>query len=215
MAEYYGIEKAKQDNLPKKKESLLDKLKRCESVGVMRLKGYTLHEIAEDQGISPATAKAYADEYFLLVRETAEGDPDFMDRVQENTIRFLKEFEEIGKESWETVRIATDAGMVGARINALKLASEIAGQKARLLQLLGAKVDSSYVARMQRAEAVNQLLSSVIRDIVSECSHCRDEAQVRLAEAFSMMNDNESTLRAREYEEEAEDAELVEEDEEG
>lgn len=183
-------------------ESLFDKLARCEAVGIMALKGYTWTDIAEDQDISPATAKKYADEYYNIIRQSAMNDPDFMDRIQENTLRFLKEFEEIGKETWETVRISTDAGMVTARINALKLAKEVAETKARLLQLLGGKVDSGYIARMQRAENVNSVLSGVIRDIVSDCEHCRAEAQIRLQEAFAMMGNEGEAVEAEIIEDE-------------
>lgn len=205
--EFYGS-----NNKPeKRKESLIEKLQRVEAVGVLHLKGYSYLDIAEDQHISPATAKAYTDEYKEILKYQAEADPDFMDRVQENTLRFLKEFDEIGKETWETVRISTDAGMVTARVNALKLASEIAAQKARLLQLLGGKVDSSYVSRMQRAESVNQILSSIIAEIVSECDHCRSEAKIRLAEAFAIMRQEERALDAHSIESDVVEADIVDE----
>lgn len=201
--DYYSREFS---NLPDKRkpDSLIDKLERCQEVGLLFLKGYTYKDIAEKQEISPATAKKYVDEYMVMIRRQAEVDPDFMDRVQENTLRFLKEFDEISKEAWETVDIATDSGMVGARINALKLAAEIATQKARLLQLLGAKVDSSYVARMQRAETVNQILSNVIAEVVSDCEHCRDEARIRISEALAMMGDENAAINAQPFIEEAE-----------
>lgn len=203
MADYYSNSK----EVEKKRETLVDKLARCESVGLMYLKGYTWRDIAEDQGITPAYAKQLADEYVNLIRESANNDPDFMDRIQENTLRFLKEFEEISKEAWETVRISTDAGMVTARINALKLSKEVAETKARLLQLLGGKVDSGYIARMQRAENVNQLLSSVIREIVADCDHCRAEAHIRLQEAFAMMGNDERAIEAQIIEEEEDEHE--------
>lgn len=191
-------------NLPEtKRESILERAARCEEVGLMRLKGYTWQDIAEAKDISPRLAKQLADEYTQLIAESAQNDPDFMDRIQENTLRFLKEFEEISKEAWETVNIATDAGMVTARINALKLSKEVAETKARLLQLLGAKVDSGYMARMQRAENVNQILSNVIREIVADCDHCRAEAQIALREAFAVMGEQERALDARDIEESA------------
>lgn len=194
MTDYYSNTKPEPH-----KETLLDKLNRVETVGLMRLKGYTFKDIAEDQGMSPATAKAYYEEYVELLKNEVESNPDFMDKIQENTLRFLKEFDEITKEAWETVRIATDAGMVTARINALKLASENAAQKARLHQLLGGQVDSGYIARMQKAETVNQILSAILREIVAECDHCRPEAQIRLSEAFAIMGNDREALQIRPY----------------
>lgn len=206
--EYYGTQA---NNLPaERRETLIDKLERCEQAGVLRLKGYSWRDIAELMDISVAQAKSLADEYKSIIRQQAEDDPYFMDRLQENTLTFLREFEELSKEAWETVQIATDAGMVGARVNALKVAGEFASQRARLLQLLGGKVDSGYIARMQKAETVNQVLSGIIRDLIAECDHCRDEGLSRLSEAFALMGDDSSAANQRDF-----DYDLDEDDDDG
>ena len=46
-------------------------------------------------------------------------------------------------------------------------------------------------SRMQKAESVNQILSEVLRDVVSDCERCRDMARIKLAEAFSLMENTE------------------------
>lgn len=171
---------------------LSDEIRLVEEAGTLSIKGYNYSNIAELLSVSPYKAKKYVQEYFKLVRDQADEDPYFLERVQQNTIRFLYELDEISKEAWETVNVATDNGMVTARTQALKLALDVTVKKAQLHQLMGGtKSDSEYIARMQKAESVNQILSSVLRDVISDCERCRDMARIKLAEAFSLMdNDN-------------------------
>ena len=168
---------------------MLDELALIESAGEYTLKGYSYNNIAELLHITPYKAKTYVQEYYKIIQKQAEDDPYFLERIQENTIRFMKELDEISKEAWETVTIATDNSMVTARTQALRLALDVTTKKAQMLQLLGAKTstDADYVARLQKAERVNQMLSEVIRDVVSDCPRCSEMARVRLAEAFSMI----------------------------
>jgi hypothetical protein len=101
--------------------------------------------------------------------------------VQQNTIKFLAELDELSKEAWETVTIATENEMVTARIQALKLALEVTTKKAQLHQLMsgGKTADGDYIARMNKAESVNQLLSDILRDVVSDCPRCSEQARVQ------------------------------------
>jgi predicted transcriptional regulator len=171
---------------------LAEELHLVEEAGSLSIKGYNYSNIAEILEISPYKAKQYVQEYFRIIKNQAEEDPYFLERVQQNTIRFLNELDEISKEAWETVNVATDNGMVTARTQALKLALDVATKKAQLHQLMGGtKPDSEYIARMQKAESVNQILSEVLRDVVSDCERCRDMARIKLAEAFSLMDNAE------------------------
>ena len=165
-------------------------LERIEEVGILALKGYRDSEIAEVTGLNRRLVRDYRAEYFALLQGQADSDPHFLERIGLNTVKSLKELDEINKEAWETVQIATDNGMVTARVQALKLALEISTKKAQLHQLLSAGAkgnDAGYLERLQRAETVNNILSSVIREVVSDCDQCRERARMSLAQAFSMM----------------------------
>lgn len=172
---------------------LAEELRLVEEAGTLSIKGYNYSNIAELLDLTPYKAKQYVQEYFRIIKNEAEEDPYFLERVQQNTLRFLNELDEISKEAWETVNVATDNGMITARTQALKLALEVTTKKAQLHQLMGgSKPDSEYIARMQKAESVNQILSEVLRDVISDCERCRDMARVKLAEAFSLMDAAES-----------------------
>ena len=110
--------------------------------------------------------------------------------VQFNTIKALKEFDELSKEAWETINIATDHGMVAARIQAIKLAGELATKKAQLHKLMvGNNSDAEYIGRMQKAENVNQMLSRVLRDVISKFPEVADAVRRELSTAFEILEE--------------------------
>jgi hypothetical protein len=171
--------------------TLIDRLELVDEVGSYHIKGYTVPEIASTLDIEKSDVREYISEFKLILNRQAEDDPYFLERVQLNTIKALAEYDEIGKEAWETVSIATDHGMVSARIQALKLCGELAHKKAQLHQLMNNnQTDVEYVARMQRAESVNGLLSKIIRDVIAQYPDVRDKVQRDLADAFEILDDN-------------------------
>lgn len=175
---------------PVHERTLFDKLKDVEDAGLLHVKGYTYHEISSLMTIPLAEAKDLVNEYKKILTRQADEDPYFLERLQFNTIKALQEFDQISKEAWETVSIATDHGMVAARLQALKLASEVATKKAQLHKLMGAnQTDNDYIARMQKAENVNQILSKILRDVISKHPDIAEQVRRELAVAFEIMED--------------------------
>lgn len=184
-------------------KTILDKIKDIEQAGLLYVKGYSYHEISVLLSISTSAAKEYIGEYKKILERQADDDPYFLERIQFNTIKALQEFDQLSKEAWETVNIATDHGMVPARIQALKLCGEIASKKAQLHKLLGGNnSDSNYIQRMQKAENVNQILSKILRDVISKYPEIAEEVRRELAIAFDIMGRDDDI----------EDAEVVEDD---
>jgi hypothetical protein len=183
---------------PVKEKTILDKIKDIEKAGILHVKGYSYVDISSFLSISASEAKSYIEEYKKIVQKQADKDPYFLERIQFNTIKALQEFDEISKEAWETVSIATDHGMVAQRIQALKLASDIATKKAQLHKLLSAgnQADAEYISRMQKAESVNGILSRVLRDVISKYPEIADEVRKELALAFEIMEQQETTIDA-------------------
>lgn len=171
-----------------KEKTLLEKIKDVEDVGLLHVKGYTMHEIASLTTLGLNQVKEYIEEYKKILSKQADNDPYFLERVQFNTIKALQEFDQLSKEAWETINIATDHGMVPARIQAIKLAGELATKKAQLHKLLGGNnADAEYVGRMQKAENVNQILSKVLRDVISKHPEIAEAVRKELAVAFEIM----------------------------
>ena len=173
-------------------KSIIDKVRDVEETGLLHIKGYKNNEIASLLGINITEVKYNIEEYKKIINQQAEADPYFLERVQYNTIKALTEFDELSKEAWETISIATDHGMVSARIQAIKLAGELAKNKAQLHKLLGTQnSDGDYIARMQKAESVNGILSRVLRDVIAKFPEVADEVRKELAIAFEIMDEEE------------------------
>jgi predicted transcriptional regulator len=188
-----------------KKKSILDKIKDIEEVGLLHIKGYSKNEIAALMTLSVVDVKDYIEEYKIILNNKADEDPYFLERVQFNTIRALEEFDQLSKEAWETINIATDHGMVAARIQAIKLTGELATKKAQLHKLMGAgnQADTEYIQRMQKAENVNQILSKVLRDVISKHPIIAEEVRRELEIAFQIMGKEVITIESKElYDEE-------------
>ncbi|MEY2973533.1 MAG: hypothetical protein RI886_1310 [Pseudomonadota bacterium] len=174
---------------PIKNKSLIDKIKDVEQVGLLHVKGYSNREIGALMSLKPNEVKEYVEEYKTILNKTVDEDPYFLERVQFNTIKALQEFDQLSKEAWETITIATDNGMVAARIQAIKLAGEIASKKAQLHKLMGGnQADGEYIARMQKAENVNQILSKILRDVISKHPTIAEEVRKELEIAFEIMS---------------------------
>lgn len=170
-------------------ETLLEELKAVEEAGLLHVKGYNYAEISTLLSLSIEKTKGYIKEYKKILNRQAEDDPYFLEKLQFNTIKALQEFDQLSKEAWETINIATDHGMIPARIQAIKLAGELATKKAQLHKLLtGNTTDNHYIARMQKAENVNQVLSKVLRDVISLHPEIANEVRKELEIAFEIMN---------------------------
>lgn len=172
--------------------SIVNELDDIEEAGLMYIKGYKMSEISTVMNITAKKARKYVNDYKQVLHRRSEEDPYFLEKVQYNTLKALDEFDEVSKEAWETVAIATDHGMVSARVQALKLAMEVASKKAQLHHLLGGNnADAEYVARMQRAESVNQILSKILRETISKFPEIAEEVRNELALAFELMESSD------------------------
>jgi predicted transcriptional regulator len=174
--------------------TILDEVRDVQEAGLLHVKGYSNHEIASLLSIPINKAKNYVQQYKELVNQQAENDPYFLEKLQYNTLKALDEFDQISKEAWETVSIATDHGMVAQRIQALKLAGDIATKKAQLHKLMSGSnnADAEYIQRMQKAENVNQILSKILRDVISQHPEIAEEVRKELSLAFEIMNEEDT-----------------------
>jgi len=171
-------------------KGIISELKDIEDAGLLHIKGYSYTEIGSLLSVSTNKAKDYIKQYKEIIQQRADEDPYFLEKIQFNTVKALQEFDQIGKEAWETVNIATDHGMVALRIQALKLASDVASKKAQLHKLMGAtnSTDGDYIARMQKAENVNQILSKILRDVIAKHPAIAEEVRRELEVAFEIIN---------------------------
>lgn len=188
----------------------IEKFEKLEKVAELHLKGFNYSQISRELDITPAHAKHLVDEYKDFVRDRAQEDPDLLDRLVENTMEVLETMNMISKEAWETYEQAKEFEMIQQRNAGLKNLMDINERKAKLLNLMGGNADSGSTARLRRAEQVNDIVSSIIKEVIADCPNCRVEAQIKLQEAFSLMDKEESVAEPEELPQ-LEEAEVVEE----
>lgn len=195
--------------------TLVATIDNVEKVAELVNRGWKPGEIARHLNLKLPQVKKYISEYQEYLARRVEEDPEFLDRIQNNTLEALDRLDSLIKEAWETYDTAKAESLINQQINLLKVAGQFEQQRANLLQLMGAKIDGGMNARMQKAERVNEIVSSIIKEVVSQCDHCKVEVMPRLAEAFAMMNREEEAadMRPVNYEEDdIVDADVVEEE---
>lgn len=173
----------------------LEKAEIVQEVAELYLQGHSAAAIARMKGLSPGTVKNYVSEWERYIKEKAVTNPEMLDKVLENSIRFIESFNMMLSNAWEVHNEAKDAGAHATRLSALKIIQEITAQQARLHQLLGPRVDTNYLEKAKRAERVNELLSEILRGVVAECDRCYPLAWERLGEAFSIMDKDINSAR--------------------
>jgi len=171
--------------------SVLGDIERINEVGLLYVKGYRQKEISELLEIPKSQVGQLISEYEDLISYTVANDPALLNRFKINARKLLNELEELSKEAWESVSIATDNGQINARIQALKLASDINARKAQLLNLNdnSSKENREMVERAQKVEDTNRMLAAVIKEVIADCERCRGMARLRLEQAFASMSD--------------------------
>jgi len=165
----------------------VEKFEQVEAAWDLHLKGYKDSEIAARLGVSRTVVKNLIADGKKIVQDRIDEDPDFLSRVHENTIQAMDEIDLLLKEGWETLEYCKQQEMANQQVNAIKVIQGLVETKARLLSLLGSNVDGTNILQMRKLERVNEIVSSVIKEVVANCEHCRVEAQMRLAEAFRIM----------------------------
>lgn len=153
----------------------------------MHMQGMTNTDIARAKGISPSTVGTYIREWEVWIKDKSVENPELFDKVLENSLAFIENYNYLIKNAWEVHDEAKEAGVAATRLSALKLVQEMTAQKARFYQLLGPRVETNYLEKAKRAERVNEILSEILRDTIADCDRCYPLAWDKLRQAFSTM----------------------------
>lgn len=165
----------------------LDKAELIQEVAQLSMQGNTNADIARMKGISPGTVSTYIREWESWIKDKSSENPEMFDKVLENSLKFIENYDFMIKNAWEVHDDSKEAGVAATRLAALKLVQEMTAQKARFYQLLGPRVETNYLEKAKRAERVNEILSEILRDVISDCDRCYPLAWDKLRQAFSTM----------------------------
>ncbi len=122
-------------------------------------KGYSIAEVSRGMRVSYNTARRYREWYEDQLAEEAMRDPRLLDDVLKNTLRALKELDEIRTAAWADYE---NAAFAGSRAHFLRITLSAQEQRAKLFNLFGVKAE--YMAHVQRVAQVQQKLLTFLRD---------------------------------------------------
>jgi len=155
-------------------ENALEKADKVFEVAeLFHVKGMRQAAISKKLGLSDTTVKKYLDDYDAYIKDKALNNQDLFDKHIENTFKFLEEYDVMIREMWDVYDQAKDMSVVGTQLQAMDRIERLKNSQARLHQLFGQRVDTSYIERAKRAEKVNAMISGIIRTVVADCPRCR------------------------------------------
>jgi uncharacterized protein YjcR len=169
----------------------LEKSELITQAAQMYMKGMSYSKIGQKMGVSSQQAKQYVETWNDYVKDKAANDPDLLDRFLENVLSYKEKLNVITEEAWNIAELADEHGAMSTKIQALRLAKDLAEMEARAMQLMSNRMESGYIERMKRVERVNGILSSIIKEVISDCDKCSTEAYRRLEEMYRIMPETE------------------------
>lgn len=159
-----------------KELQLLDRIEQMNSVVELYLKGDNATSIARVTGIRRADVLGYIDEY----REIAKNDEETKSRAREALHSADEHINMIISRSWETVEQADTAGDIRTKASVLKNLADIEGKRVEMLQKAGMYDDAALGDELAEQEEKMQMLIAILKEVTSECEHCKVEVARRL-----------------------------------
>ena len=86
------------------------------------------------------------------------------------------------KEAWRTIDDADQAGDLRTKATAIKLVADIEGKRIEMLQKAGLLENNEVASMIAETEEKQEVLASILRDVVADCDKCRIEVRKRLSD---------------------------------
>jgi uncharacterized protein (DUF885 family) len=89
------------------------------------------------------------------------------------------------KEAWQTIDDADGAGDLRTKTTAIKLVSDIESKRIEMLQKAGFLENNEMASLIAETEEKQEVLASILREVVADCEKCRVEVRKRLSDYTS------------------------------
>lgn len=96
----------------------------------------------------------------------------------------------IGK-AYEVIDSADQGNNLGAKNNAIKLIADMEAKRIDMLQKSGMLENKEIAEELAESERKQEVLENILKDVVSNCDHCKKETMRRLA---TIANPNEAVV---------------------
>lgn len=121
-------------------------------------------------------------EYLNEWRGVVQSDRQVQMRAREALGAADQHYSMLIKEAWDIIEEATNVSNLAQRTAAVKLVADIQQKQIDMLQKAGVLENNEMAEKIIATEEKQQLLASIIKDVVSQCDHCKPKVMARLSE---------------------------------
>lgn len=160
-----------------KEIELADRYTEMNKVVELHLKGENPTAIARQLSMQRKDVMSYLNEF----KEIARNDDGLRDRSREIVHEFDQHQNLVVKRMWETVEQADMGNDFKTKGAILKNIADIEARRVDTLQKAGLLSDAGLADEMAEMEEKQEMLISILREVTSQCDHCKYEVAKRLA----------------------------------
>lgn len=162
--------------MPKELDTL-DRIEQMNTVVAAHLKGDNATAIARSTGMKRAQVIEYIDEWKLI----AQNNKAIQARATEALTGMDEHYNMIIRELWEVLEEADMNNDLKTKTTVLKNLADVEGKRVDLLQKAGL-IDSQHAGEeVIEMERKHEILIGILREVTSECPHCKVEVARRLS----------------------------------
>lgn len=121
-------------------------------------------------------------EYLNEWRGVVQSDRQVQMRAREALGAADQHYSMLIKEAWDIIEEATNTSNLPQRTAAVKLVADIQQKQIDMLQKAGVLENNEMAEKIIATEEKQQILASIIKDVVSQCEHCKPKVMARLSE---------------------------------
>lgn len=158
---------------------LADRWERINRVVEVFLKGTTnVSSIAKQTGFKRTEVQDYLNEW----RNVVHSDRLIQNRAREALAGADQHYSMLIEEAWDVVRQADQTQQLGQKTSGLKLIADVQQKQIDMLQKAGLIENNEIADQILETERKQELLVKILKEVVSDCDHCKKEVFSRLSE---------------------------------
>lgn len=158
---------------------LADRWERINKVVEIFLKGTTNPTfIAKQTGFKRTEVQEYLNEW----RSVIHSDRLIQNRAREALAGADQHYSMLIEEAWDVVKQSDQQGSLPQKTTALKLIADIQQKQIDMLQKAGLIENNELADEIIETERKQELLVKILKEVVSDCAHCKKEVFSRLSE---------------------------------
>lgn len=164
---------------------IADKFERMNQVVEELLKGNNPTQIAKTLGIKRAEVL----DTLSTWRGLMHSDQGIRERAKEALAGADQHYAMLIKRAWETVEQADVNSDLRTKATALKLIADIEGKRIDMLQKAGLLESNELSSQLLETERKQELLVSILKEVTSNCNHCKVEVAKRLSQVTNQVQE--------------------------